>query len=117
MTFSIEDLIKQKEALEKQIQEAQRAARGDALAKIKELMAVHGLTVADLAGKAGFTAVSKTDVVATPKKVAAKYRNAETGDTWTGRGLKPKWLQQALAEGKSLDDFLLPVESAEAAAE
>ncbi len=117
MTISIEDLIKQKEALEKQIQEAQRAARGEALAKIKELMSVHGLTVADLAGKAGFSAVSKTDVVATPKKVAAKYRNPETGDTWTGRGLKPKWLQQALAEGKSLDEFLLPVESAEAAAE
>ncbi len=116
MTISIEDLIKQKEALEKQIQEAQRAARGDAMAKIKELMAVHGLTVADLAGKAGFTAV-KVEPVATPKKVAAKYRNPETGDTWTGRGLKPKWLQQALAEGKSLEEFLLPVEPVEAAAE
>lgn len=116
MTISIEELIKQKEALEKQIQEAQRAARGDALAKIKELMATHGLTVADLAGKAGFGAV-KVESAAAPKKVAAKYRHPETGDSWTGRGLKPKWLQQALAEGKSLEEFLLPAESAEAAAE
>ncbi len=106
--ISIEDLIKQKEALEKQIQEAQRAARTEALTKVKELMAVHGLTVADLAGKAGVKVVGAD----APKKVAAKYRNPVDGQTWTGRGLKPKWLAQALAEGKSLDDFLLPVEAA-----
>lgn len=117
MSISIEELIKQKEALEKQIQEAQRAARGDALAKIKELMALHGLTVADLAGKAGFSAVKADTVAAPTKKVAAKYRHPETGESWTGRGLKPKWLQQALAEGKSLEEFLLPTESAEPAAE
>lgn len=35
-----------------------------------------------------------------------KYRNPATGDTWTGRGLQPRWLKAALAEGRSLDDFL-----------
>ncbi|MCE2918121.1 MAG: H-NS family nucleoid-associated regulatory protein [Rubrivivax sp.] len=38
-------------------------------------------------------------------KVAIKFRNKETGDTWTGRGLKPRWLSAALAAGKSLSDF------------
>ena len=27
------------------------------------------------------------------------------GETWTGRGRKPIWLQQAELEGKSLEDF------------
>jgi len=37
--------------------------------------------------------------------VAAKYRNAATGDAWTGRGLQPKWLKAALAAGAKLEDF------------
>ncbi|RZI81081.1 MAG: ParB/RepB/Spo0J family partition protein [Rubrivivax sp.] len=36
---------------------------------------------------------------------APKYRNAATGETWTGRGLQPKWIQVALAAGKKLEDF------------
>lgn len=34
-----------------------------------------------------------------------KYRNPATGDTWSGRGLQPRWLKQALAEGRQLADF------------
>jgi DNA-binding protein H-NS len=37
--------------------------------------------------------------------VAVKFRNAATGDTWTGRGLKPKWLKAQLDAGKQLSDF------------
>jgi DNA-binding protein H-NS len=35
-----------------------------------------------------------------------RYRNpADASQTWTGRGRQPKWLADALAKGKSLDDF------------
>jgi DNA-binding protein H-NS len=37
--------------------------------------------------------------------VAAKYRDAVTGNTWSGRGLKPNWLKAALDGGKTLADF------------
>jgi DNA-binding protein H-NS len=37
--------------------------------------------------------------------VAAKYRNTSTGDTWSGRGLQPKWLKAAIASGKKISDF------------
>ena len=37
-------------------------------------------------------------------KVAVKYRD-EAGHTWTGRGLQPVWLREAIAGGKSLTDF------------
>lgn len=99
---SIQELLAQKAALEKQIAEAQRAARADAIAKVKALMAEYGLTAADLAGKAPAAAKPETG-----KKVAAKYRDPATGQSWTGRGLKPKWLQAALASGKQLADFAL----------
>ena len=38
-------------------------------------------------------------------KVPPKYRNAATGDTWSGRGLQPNWLKAALAAGRRLDEF------------
>jgi DNA-binding protein H-NS len=33
-----------------------------------------------------------------------KYRDA-AGNTWSGRGLRPRWLNNALAKGKALSDF------------
>ena len=99
---SIQELLAQKAALEKKIAEAQRSARADAIAKVKALMAEYGLTAADLAGKAAVA--TKADGT---KKVAAKYRDPASGQTWTGRGLKPKWLQAALAGGKKIEDFAL----------
>src|SRR6267154_2922240 len=41
-------------------------------------------------------------------KVAPKYRNPENpGETWAGRGLKPRWLAAAIKSGKKLDDFAI----------
>ena len=34
-----------------------------------------------------------------------RYRNRETGETWSGRGLQPKWIQAAIASGKTLADL------------
>ncbi|GAC1664609.1 MAG: hypothetical protein PVS3B2_00520 [Candidatus Dormibacteraceae bacterium] len=45
---------------------------------------------------------------AAPVKLAkppAKYRDPQSGQTWTGRGLKPKWLTVALERGAKLADF------------
>ena len=38
-------------------------------------------------------------------KVAPKYRDTATGQTWSGRGLQPNWLKAALAAGRKIDDF------------
>ena len=42
------------------------------------------------------------------KKVAPKYRGPN-GETWTGRGMKPRWLAEAIRGGKAPDDFLIVV--------
>jgi DNA-binding protein H-NS len=40
--------------------------------------------------------------------VAPKYRNPENpGETWAGRGLKPRWLSAAIKSGKKQEDFLI----------
>jgi DNA-binding protein H-NS len=40
------------------------------------------------------------------RKVPPKYRS-RSGDTWAGRGARPRWLVEALKKGKKLDDFLI----------
>jgi len=97
---SLQDLLAQKEALDQQIEATKKKERGDAIEKIRALMSEYGLTVADLSPRTPSKAK-----IGTGKKVAAKYRNAATGDSWSGRGLQPKWLKAALASGRKLSDF------------
>src|SRR5262249_28578487 len=40
------------------------------------------------------------------KKVPPKYRGP-SGETWAGRGAKPRWLVAAIKGGKKPDDFLI----------
>ena len=40
-------------------------------------------------------------------KPVAMYRNPADGSTWSGRGLKPKWLLAALEAGRTQDEFLI----------
>jgi len=40
------------------------------------------------------------------KKVPPKYRSS-SGETWAGRGARPRWLVAAIKGGKKLDDFLI----------
>jgi DNA-binding protein H-NS len=98
---TLSELMAQKAALEKRIADARRDERSATIQRIKSLMAEHGLTAADLSGKAGTGPSRKGG------KVAPKYRNAATGETWSGRGLQPKWMKAALASGRKLSEFAL----------
>lgn len=88
-------LLQQKAELESQIAAIEASAKADAVAKARALIADHGLTAADVfpPAKAG----------AKPSTVGvAKYRNPETGATWTGRGKPPLWIL-----GKDREQFLI----------
>lgn len=99
---TLQDLLSQKEAIEKAIDSAKKQHRAEAIAKIRSLMTDYGLTTADLSGKVSGKASSGKG-----NKVAAKYRNAATGESWSGRGLQPKWLKAALAAGSKIEDFVV----------
>ena len=99
---TLQELMAQREALERQIEQTKKQERGEAIEKVKALMAEYGLTVADLGSR---PAAGKAKKGKSGGKVAAKYRNASTGETWSGRGLQPRWLKAALAAGRRLDEF------------
>lgn len=93
------ELVQQREALEKQIAEARHNETSHALSQVHALISEFGLTQQDIfpSGKS-----AKSGAVKTGAKVAPKYRNPATQETWTGRGKAPKWI-----EGQDRTPFLI----------
>lgn len=108
--MSLQDLLAQRAAIEAEIQRLQSESRGQAIAKIKAIMAEHGLTAADISGRVSPATETSGAGKKGPKAggtVAPKYRNQASGETWTGRGLQPKWLKAAIEGGAKIEDFLI----------
>ncbi len=84
---SYKELLKQREALEQQINEARRQELAGAIAQVRALVAEYGLSQDDVFPAARARSASSGT------KVAPKYRDPATGQTWTGRGKAPKWIQ------------------------
>lgn len=85
--MSLETLIEQRASIDKQIEEAKKSARKDAVKTIKELMAKHELTIEEIprTGNGAGT------------KVPPKWQDPVTGAKWTGRGRSPAWFNEATA--------------------
>tara|TARA_R110000868_G_scaffold587_3_gene4235 strand:+ start:1043 stop:1360 length:318 start_codon:yes stop_codon:yes gene_type:complete len=105
--MSINELLAQKAELEHQIAEQTRSERASAISQIKTLMSTYGLAPGDIVTDSEKVASSTARRKSTPRgPVAPKYRS-DTGDTWSGRGLKPRWLTAAMAGGARLEQFAI----------
>ena len=96
---TLKELIAQREDLDKQIAELRQIQRGEAISQALTLISEYQLTQLDLFGDTG--GGKKVKVAS---KVAAKYRNIESGKEWTGRGVTPKWITES---GKDKSHFLI----------
>ncbi len=84
---SYKELLKQREALELQISTARRDEVANAIAQVRVLIDEYALTQQEVfPSTRARSATSGT-------KVAPKYRDPASGQTWTGRGKAPKWIQ------------------------
>ena len=79
---------------EADINAALKEAKADGIAKVRALMSEHGLCLGDIGGK----------LASVKALAAAMYRNAD-GQTWAGKGARPNWLRDELANGATLDQF------------
>ncbi|WP_347559104.1 H-NS histone family protein [Robbsia sp. KACC 23696] len=82
-------LLEQRAALDKEIESQRTAARHDALIEVRKLISLFDLTASEvgLGPKVGRPARS-----ANRQPVAPRYRDPESGTTWSGRGKPPKWI-------------------------
>lgn len=99
MNLSESELQNVIENAEKALKEKQAIKRKEIIAQIKEL-------AASIEVKVEITDEEKP--VKKGVKVAAKYRNPNNPvQTWTGRGVAPKWMQDLIKSGKNKSDFLI----------
>ena len=104
MSSPVSELVAQRDALERKIRALESEAKAEAISAVRELMEEYELTVADLATKTSARSTPKS-TANTGRKIAAKYRDPVSGMTWSGRGLKPRWLSAALGDGNKIEDF------------
>ncbi len=99
--LSLSELAQLIENAQSIVKDKQRSERKSVIAKIRELAASIDVSVEIIEG-------SKPVRATRGSKVAAKYRNpANSEQTWTGRGIKPKWLSDLLNQGRDIREFLI----------
>ena len=76
-------------------------ARASLLNEVKARAASLGMSLADLVGLDNGKA-AKSQSAPTPK-----YRNPDTGETWSGRGYPAKWLTDLEAKGRKREEFAI----------
>ena len=92
---------------EEEQQQRELAERQEKISTWLELMKADGINPEELLGNSS-AAAPRAGKKRQPRPAKYKFTdvNGET-KTWTGQGRTPKPIAQALAEGKSLDDFLI----------
>ena len=102
---------------------------GAVIGDIRQKMADYGITLDELQGPArkrgGGSGAKpgrpKGRKAAKPKKkgakrkVAPKYRDPQSGTTWSGRGLTPKWLAEKEKSGAKREEFLIKAAASQGA--
>jgi len=110
------DIQSQIEKLQKQANDIKSKEFAATVHEIQAKMQAFGITLKDLQstkGAKGGRGKAKASLAKAPKApktrkasapVAAKYRGPN-GETWSGRGLMPKWLSALVAQGQSKESF------------
>lgn len=116
MAKTIAQMTAEIEKLQRQIEATKRKEVQGVVDRIREAIDFYGLTPEQLFGqktqrkgraqpKATRRAAPKAAAPARAKvKLPAKFADG-AGNEWTGRGSTPRWLADAIAAGKSKEDF------------
>lgn len=103
MAKTYSQLLQNIEDLKRQAEDRRKQEIKGVVDRIREAIRFYGLTPADL----GLAGASRGAAKAgRPSRGAANamYRDA-AGNTWSGRGPRPRWLKEALARGQTLEEL------------
>jgi DNA-binding protein H-NS len=105
------EVQQQIQALQKEAAALKAAERKGVIERMREAIAVYDITAADLGLAAGARQSKGGSAKRSPrtsKQAAASATAAysdDKGNTWGGRGPRPRWLKEALAGGAKIEDF------------
>ncbi len=87
-----QELLARKQELDAEIERARKVEAQAALASVRETIAAFGFTADDVFGTRRKSRGTSGG--------APRFRHPETGETWGGRGPRPRWLK-----GKDPEEF------------
>ena len=98
------ELVEQRRALDEQIERLRKEAVDKAIETIKSLIAEYDIRATDIFPHAHIHINRRARNAGADHRgrVAPKYRNPATGETWSGRGKAPLWIA-----GKDREQFLI----------
>lgn len=112
MAQTLAQITKQIEKLQKEADALRQSELKGVVDRIKVAISHYGLTPDQLGfGKTAVNSakVAKSGAPSSKKAVAPRFANGE-GQVWSGRGPRPHWLREALANGRSLEEFRTDVQ-------
>jgi DNA-binding protein H-NS len=99
--YSDEELGGIRETVERELVDRKDRRRKEMAQQIRELAATLGMTPEEVLSSAPTVKKARA-------KVAPKYQHPDNEEqTWSGRGRQPKWMQEQIAAGKTLDDLAI----------
>ena len=105
------ELQKQIESLQREAETLRAKERKGVIVQMKEAIAAYGISASELGLTSGGGRKAAAPGRKTKTRGAAKRSTGGTayadakGNTWGGRGKRPNWLREALANGAKLEDF------------
>lgn len=95
--LSLDELKQQEEQIRRKIEEKRAAEKKAVIDQIAHILDVYSISTEELVQSLGGVKIKRKGVKAPPK-----YRDPETGATWSGRGKEPAWIK-----GQDRDKFLI----------
>ena len=110
MARTLVQIKKQIESLEREAGQVRAKEVAGVIQRIKTAIDFYGLTAGDLFGSTGKAAAKGKQIVTKVKKmkkspVPAKYKDKDTGKTWTGHGKRPGWFVKAIEAGVTVEEM------------
>ncbi len=110
MARTLVQIKKQIQSLEKEAEQVRAKEIAGVIQRIKTAIDFYGLTASDLFGSNGKAAVKGKKIAVKVKKVKkspapAKYKDKDTGKTWTGHGKRPGWFVKAIEAGVKAEEM------------
>jgi DNA-binding protein H-NS len=102
-SLAIGDLDKVIAAAQRQREARRESGKRELIEEFRARAEALGLSLNELAAGSSKTGGRPSGKVA--QSPAVKYRNPETGETWSGRGRMPKWLTLAEQQGRGREEF------------
>jgi DNA-binding protein H-NS len=100
------DIQTQIEKLQKQAADIRSRDFNNTVQDILAKMTAFGITVKDLEAARKKAPKTRGKAAGGTSTVAAKYRGPN-GETWSGRGLMPRWMATLVASGRTKEEFAI----------